>query len=146
MIALVDRALTLNPSFARGWHVSGILNWWAGQPDLAIEHVETSMRLSPRARVGWGWTVIGGAHFAAGRFEEALPKLLLAIQEDPNYPLSYRCLAACYAKLGRLDEAREAMVRLRAICPAVGVDYMLRNPEQRELYLSGLRLAMGEDT
>ena len=52
MMALVDRALALNPNFARGWHVSGVLRMWAGQPDIAIEHVETSLRLSPRARVG----------------------------------------------------------------------------------------------
>ena len=52
MIALVDRALALNPSFARGWFVSGFLRLLAGQPDLAIEHVETSLRLSPRERVG----------------------------------------------------------------------------------------------
>src|SRR5207245_7782669 len=36
MIGLVDRALTLNPSFARGWHVSAVLRLFAGQPDLAI--------------------------------------------------------------------------------------------------------------
>ena len=52
MMALVDRALALNPSFARGWHISGILRMWAGQPDIAIEHVEAALRLSPRARVG----------------------------------------------------------------------------------------------
>ena len=52
MIALVDRALKLNPSFARGWHVSGALHYWAGLPDLAIEHCETSLSLSPRAHVG----------------------------------------------------------------------------------------------
>ena len=51
MIGLVDRALALNPSFARGWYVSGFLRLWAGQPDLAIEHVETSLRLSPRERM-----------------------------------------------------------------------------------------------
>jgi len=52
---------------------------------------------------------------------------------------------ACYAHLGRLDEARETIARLRAFCPAVGIDYYLRSPEQHELYLSGLRLAAGED-
>ena len=52
MIGLVDRALALNPSFARGWYVSGILRSLAGQHDLAIEHVETSLRLSPRERMG----------------------------------------------------------------------------------------------
>ena len=30
MIGLVDRALALNPSFARGWYLSGILRIWAG--------------------------------------------------------------------------------------------------------------------
>ena len=52
MIGLVDRALALNPSFARGWHMSGLLRLFAGQHDLAIEHLETSLRLSPRERVG----------------------------------------------------------------------------------------------
>ena len=51
MIGLVDRALAVNPSFARGWFLSGILRLWAGQPDLAIERVETSLRLSPRERM-----------------------------------------------------------------------------------------------
>ena len=145
MIALADRALLLNPSFARGWHASGAVRLIAGQSDLAIEHFENSLRLSPRARVGWGWFGIGAAHFAMRRFEDAIPKLLLAIQEDPNFPTIYRYLAACYAHLGRLDEARETIARLRAFCPAVGIDYYLRNPEQHELYLSGLRLAAGED-
>ena len=36
-IALVDRSLQLNPSFARGWFLSGQIRQWAGQYDLAIE-------------------------------------------------------------------------------------------------------------
>jgi len=53
MMALLDRALSLNPSFARGWHLSGVLRLWAGQPDIAIERLDTALRLSPRARAGW---------------------------------------------------------------------------------------------
>src|ERR1700724_4804662 len=83
MITLVDRALMLNPSFARGWYISGILRLWAGHPDMAIEHLETSLRLSPRARVGPAFVAIGAAHLVSRRFDEAVPKLLLAIQEDP---------------------------------------------------------------
>ena len=40
MLELVDQALSLNPSFARGWHISGIIRVWAGEPDIAIEHLE----------------------------------------------------------------------------------------------------------
>lgn len=56
----------------------------------------------------------------------------------------YRFLAASFAHLGRLDEARETLARLRAITPAVMNAGTFRNPEHRELLLSGLRLAMGE--
>src|SRR6516162_6589728 len=145
MMALVDRALALNPNFARGWHVSGALRSWAGQPDMAIKHLEAALRLSPRARVGTSFAVIGQAHFLSRRFDEAVPKLLLAIQDDPTFPFPHRVLAACYAHMGRLDDAREIMERLRAITSLVIPDASyLRNPEHRELFLSGLRLAAGE--
>jgi adenylate cyclase len=145
MMALVDRALALNPSFARGWHISGILRLWAGQPDIAIEHIEAALRLSPRARIGTSLLIIGAAHFYARRFDEAVPKLLLTIQEDPSHPVPYRYLAACFAHTGRLDDAQEIVTKMRAITPVVIPDAsFLRNPEHRELLLSGLRLAAGE--
>jgi TolB-like protein/class 3 adenylate cyclase len=147
MMTLLDRALALNPNFARGWHVSGALRAWAGQPDIAIEHFETALRLSPRARAGTTLFNIGASHFYSRRFDEAVPKLLLAIQEDPSAPGPYRVLAACYAHMGRLDDARDVVGRLRAIAPVVVADAsFLRNAEHRELYLSGLRLAAGEAT
>jgi TolB-like protein len=145
MMALADRAVALNSNSARGWALSAYLRIWAGQLQIAMEHLETSDRLSPRARVGTSAVAIGGVHFLARRFDEAVPKLLLAIQEDPSYPQAYRYLAACYAHMGRLDEAREIIGRLRTIAPVMIADasYM-RNAEHRELLLSGLRLAMGE--
>jgi adenylate cyclase len=145
MLALVGRALALNPSYARGWQISGVLRSWAGEPDIAIEHVETALRLSPRARVGTSFLTMGMAHFVKGRFDAAVPKLLVAIQEDPSLPWPYRLLAACFAHMGRLDDAREILMRLRAVTPVVIPDAsVLRNPEHRELLLSGLRLAAAE--
>jgi adenylate cyclase len=147
MIGLVDRALALNPSFARGWFVRGVLRLFAGQPDLAIEHVETSLRLSPRERMGVPLHVTGMAYFLKREFDEAASKLLLAIQDHPRFPVPYRTLAACYAHMGRLDEARTIVARLRAITQlVVPSDLPFRNSEDRELFLSGLRLAADEMT
>ena len=147
MIGLVDRALALNPSYARGWNLSGRLRLWAGQPDLAIEHLETALRLSPRERRDPLLSVIGLAYFLKRQFDEAAAKLLLAIQDHPGFPPSYRTLAACYAHMGRLDEARAIVARLRAIAPLhVSSDLPFRKPEDRELFMSGLRLAAGEAT
>jgi TolB-like protein len=144
MMALMDPALALNPSFARGWYISGTIRCWAGDLDTAIEHVETAQRFSPRARIGTLLPTIGAAHLFSRRFDVALPKLQLAIQEDPSFPPAFRFLAACYAHMGRLDEAREIAGRLRAITPAICPRVLqFRNPEHRELLLSGLRLAAG---
>src|SRR5271155_3201330 len=141
MLGLIDRALALNPSYARGWYVSGLLRSFAGQHDLAVEHVETSLRLSPRDRMGAPLVVIGVAYFFKRLFDEAVPKLLLSIQDQPGYPASYRYLAACHAHTGRLDQARAVVARLRAITPQVMPMVLpFRNPEDRELLLSGLRL------
>ena len=69
-----------------------------------------------------------------------------AVHDDPSQAGRYRFLAACYAHMGRLDEARATVNRLRVISPAVmpPVDSFLRNAEHRELFLSGLRMVMGE--
>src|SRR5215831_13840471 len=57
VMALVDRALAFNPSFARGWFISGLVSLIGGYVDRAIEHTEISQRLSPRARVGQPFTL-----------------------------------------------------------------------------------------
>ena len=144
-IGMIERCLALNPSFARGWMFSGHLRLYAGQYYLAIEHLETSLRLNPRDQRGLHLSGIGIALFFNRRFDEALDKLLAALQEFPNYATPLRWIAACYAHLGRLNEAREMVQRLRTITPIVvhsATQY--RNPEHRELFLSGLRLAAGE--
>jgi adenylate cyclase len=147
MMGLIDRALTLNPSFARGWNLSGLLRGFAGQHDLAIEHVKTALRLSPRERVGVPLSVIGNAYFFKRQFDEAEANLRLAIQEHPETPVAYRTLAACYAHMGQLDEARAIIAKLRAITPQIMQSHLpFRRPEDRELYLSGLRLAIGGTT
>jgi len=147
MIALVDRALTFNPNYARGWHISSWLRLWAGETHLAIGHGEIAFRLSPRA-TEMPTALIGTALFFSRRFEEAVPRLRVAIEDQPAFPNPYRYLAACYAHMGLLDEARATIARLRAVAPQVSVDLPLpyRNPQHRELFLSGLRLALGDTT
>ena len=74
-----------------------------------------------------------------------MSKFRLAIQDDPGNAQPHRYLAACYAHMGRLHEAREIVKRLHTVTTVVVPSVApYRNPEQRELYLSGLRLAAGE--
>ncbi|HYP36261.1 MAG TPA: tetratricopeptide repeat protein, partial [Stellaceae bacterium] len=144
-LALIDRALVLNPSFAYGWYWSGWLHLFAGQAELAIQHFETSMRLNPRGQRGFHLAGIGTAHFVNHRFEDALAVLRISLEEVPAFTPAYRTLAACYAHMGRLDEARSILKRLAALTPVVvPTANPFRRPEDGELFLSGLSLAAGE--
>jgi hypothetical protein len=60
-LGLIDRCLTLNPSCACGWHWSALLRVFAGQPDTALQHFETYLRLSPRDRMATYLNGIGEA-------------------------------------------------------------------------------------
>ncbi|MBV8335849.1 MAG: winged helix-turn-helix domain-containing protein [Alphaproteobacteria bacterium] len=146
-IGLIDRCLALNPSFAIGWHWSGVLRIWAGQPDLAIEHFDASLRLSqrdPRDRPSLYLTGIGECLFFKRRFDEASTKLLASLEQLPTHAITSRLLAACYAHMARLDKASEIVRRLRVVTPEEVPHFVpYRNPEHRELFLSGLRLAAG---
>jgi hypothetical protein len=49
--------------------------------------------------------------------------------------------------MGRLDDARAIVAQLRAVTPQVVPSVLpYRNPEDRELFMSGLRLTMGRAT
>jgi adenylate cyclase len=146
-IEMIDRTLTLNPSFARGWVISGWLRLWAGQPEEAIGHFEVSLRLSPHARRAGTFMAIGVGHFFAQRFDDAVTMLLRSLQEHPGWAPTFRFLAACYAHMGRSDDAREAVRQLRATTSLLvpNADHW-RKPEHRSLFLEGLRRAAGEAT
>jgi adenylate cyclase len=143
-IALIDRCLAMNSNLALGWHHSGWLRLWAGQADKAIEHLLTAERLNPHARRLD--LAIGVGYFFARRFEETRAMLLRSLQRFPGWVANYRFLAACCAHMGRFDEAREMVQRLRKVTPLIvpTADHW-RDPQQRELYLSGLRLAVGAE-
>jgi adenylate cyclase len=144
-VALIDRALALNPSSADGWYWSGWLRVFAGRADLAIEHFQASMRLNPRDGRGFHLAGIGTAHFINGRFAEAAAPLRASLEELPSFTPTYRTLASCLVHMGRLDEAREIIQHLRSLTRSVVPAIQLfRDPKHRELFLSGLRLASTE--
>jgi hypothetical protein len=102
------------------------------------------LRLNPCDRVSAALSVIGSAYFFKREFDTAVAKLQASIQERPGFARAYQTLAACYAHMGRLEEARGIVARLRTITSEVVPDLgYLRDPEHRELFLSGLRLAAG---
>jgi adenylate cyclase len=142
VLELIDRSLELNPSYAMGWYWSGVLRNWAGDPENGLERFAKYLRLSPRERMPYYLNGIGISLFFLRRFEEAIVKQRECLERLPHHTLASWFLAASYAHIGLLKEAREIGGRLG---PALWDDGLrFRNLELRELYLSGLRLALSE--
>ena len=146
-IALVDRALVLNPSLATAWFLAGFLRIWLGEPDDAIAHLAHAMRLSPldseiyRMQAGTAM-----AHLLAGRLDEAASWAEKAVTNLPSFLIAAGVIAASHALAGREDDARRAMQRVRELDPALRVsgvkDWLpFQRPEDLALFAGGLRKA-----
>ena len=144
-ISLIERALALNPGGSLAWFWSGWLRLFAGEPDRAIEHFETSLRLDPRSALRhFHLAGMGGAHLVERRFDAALPLLASAHGQAPAFPTGAHFLAACLAHLGRPAEGRVVLDRLRALSPRERVaEAVFRRPEHQALVEEGVRIARG---
>jgi TolB-like protein/class 3 adenylate cyclase len=146
-LALVDRALTLNPGYAIAWFWSGFIKLFAGSTDQAIEHFQTSLRLDPRTTLRpFIDTGIGCCYFLQRRFDEAVTLLAESLRQVPTYVTTAWALASCYAHMDRLDDARAILEHLRAngspVIPPPNI--LFRDSDQRGFFLAGLRRAAGE--
>ena len=143
----IDDALARNPSHAFGWLWSGWIRTVSGEAELAIEHFEMSLRLDPRAsHRAYHMTGMGICHFWQRRFDQAAVALEASFDELPSYAMTAWFLAACYAHMGRLDDARDFAAR-HGIAPGgqwLKIGLLYGDPVQRELLLSGLKLATAE--
>jgi TolB-like protein len=145
--AFIDRALSLNPNFAAGWHLSGWVNILLGKPEVAIERTTRAIRLSPLDPFTFPVsTQIAASHFFAGRYDEASSWAEKALREQANWANAARVAAASHALAGRLDQAHKAIARLRQIDPTFRVSdirrmFPFRRPEDLARYEEGLRKA-----
>lgn len=144
--ALIDRALNLNPNLAAAWRFSGYVRVFLGDPELAIEHLQRAIRLSPLDPLIF--IVQNGivlAHFFAGRYEEALDWAQRALRQNPNYAAALIMAAVSGALVGRNEDRDKAVDRLRALDPQVRIAnfanvWPLRRAEDRAAFDKGLRL------
>jgi TolB-like protein len=148
-IALIDRALVLNPNLAVGWYASGTVRAFrGGEPEVAIAHLHRAMRLSPFDPFMFTMQgVTAFAHFFAGRYADATAWAEKAFWERPNILATLRITAASNALAGRLEEARKAVARALELDPEMRVSNLegrigwFRRPEDFAKYADALRKA-----
>ena len=145
--AMIEQALALNPNFAAAWLFSGWTKVWLGRPDVAIEHLERAVRLSPLGRgIAGMQAATAHAHFFAGRHEEASSWAERVFREYPASHPGLRIAAASNAAAGRIEQAKKAVARLRQLDPALRVSNLKEalgpyRPDDLAHYEEGMRKA-----
>jgi len=146
-IALLDRAIFLNPNLASAWFLGGFLRTWHGECESAIEHFEHAMRLSPvdpelyRMQAG-----IAMAHLFAGRIEQASAWAERSYSNLPSFLMVVALIAATRALGDRQQDAERAMDEVRRLDPSLRVSKVsswlpISRPEHLALFAEGLRKA-----
>jgi TolB-like protein len=137
---IVKRALALNPNSFIVANFAGFAHRHYGNFDEAIACHQRALRFMPGApEVIWCFTAIAVAHLSAGRFEDALAWALRAHEIVNTLEWTQTALAAAYAHLDRLDEAREALQVVLSARPGLTVRQLLDRPSPHDHFLvSGL--------
>ena len=120
--AVLDRAVTLNPSAAMAWAARGNVLALRNRPDAAIEALERARRLSPYdPNIYFNALSTALAHLAARRWQDALEWADRGIQNQPRMVTGMRAKTVAFFYLGRLDEARAELGRVLAIDPSLTI-------------------------
>ena len=141
-----QHALALNPNFAAA---HGYLGWalaFDGQTEKANAHLEEAIRLSPHdAQNAIFNTGLAIVHYLAGRYAEALEYSRKALQQRSAFTAAYRIYCASLAQDGQIDEAREALARLKKSHPDLSIAWIEQNvpytPGPMAKFLEGMRKA-----
>jgi adenylate cyclase len=138
----LDRAVALNPTDTRITSVHALWRAFAGKGDEAAGCLDADLRRDPFPPA-WFWNFRGIALFQARRYGETIETLsrLTKLQ-----PWDYYFLAASYAHLGLIDQARACGAEILRARPGfalaqVGVVEPFQDAADLEHLLEGLRKA-----
>jgi len=149
-MAIIDRALALNPNSAQAWGARGWVLGAQSQFAPAIEASQQAMRLSPLDPLAFAYMAgIAFAHMAAGRYAEAIEWADRTLHAQPRYIVAMRFKLVCLAHLGRTDEARELFKLVLELSPGLTIaswqasyaTVSVFSAEFLALYVDGLRKA-----
>jgi adenylate cyclase len=138
-----ERAIALNPNFA-DYRLAQVF-YSVGQLTKAIEIAKTQMRLDP-FHPHFAPLIAGIAHYLLREHSEAQRWLREATGRAPNHQYGHAFLAAAYAQLGRLEDARAEAAEVLRVNPkyTIGTQMrvaILKRSEDSDHLIDGLRKA-----
>src|SRR5262249_45813691 len=143
-LAEIERAIAINPSYV-DW-LFGFALVYAGKQRQAIELIQAHVRLDP-FYPPLALCVLGMAHYMLKQYSQALAVLRNFVSHAPNMRPAHLWLAATYAQLGQVKEARseaDEVLRLQPDYTIAGTSkkfIAFKHTRDEEHFLDGMRKA-----
>ena len=136
-LAVLGRAVELNPNNAFALMNAGWANVFAGDLDLALAHLERARSLSSRDPAAF-FIITGLAmiHLLGGYFDQAAELAAASAAIYESWDATHFVLAMALAGAGRMEEAATSVARLASLAPGVWLAQYpgrlpIRDPERR---------------
>lgn len=129
------RALGVNPNESLAWLLTGTLNAFQGNGEVALAASERALRLSPLDPTRYFYdSLAASAAITAGQYERAIVLAERSLKANRSHTSTYRALAIAQSLSGRLAEAQVTIERLLEFEPTFTVARFLeRTPAKGPL-------------
>jgi class 3 adenylate cyclase/TolB-like protein len=123
-------AVNANPSHALGWLYLGTVDAFKGDGNAAMEATKRAMELSPLDPQRYYFESLAAtAALSAHRYEEAERLARSSLALNRTHPSTWRALTIALVCQGRMDEAREALEKMRQLEPGLTLErHLARAP------------------
>jgi adenylate cyclase len=125
-----NEAVDANPSHALGWLYLGTVNAFMGDGKAALDATRRAMELSPLDPQRYYFECLGAtAELSAHQYEYAERLARSSLMLNRMHPSTWRALTISLVSQGRVDEARQALEKVRQLEPQLTVErYLARIP------------------
>jgi len=140
-----EMAITLDANYANGHVLTATLLYYAGRPQEGLERMKVAVQLNPHHPYNYPFH-IGQAYFVLRRFPEAIAAFKQGLATNPASERLRVWLAAAYAQVGDIEQARWEMQQVRMANPDVALAkfqqaFPFKEQADLEIFLEGLRKA-----
>jgi adenylate cyclase len=111
-----ELALAVNPNYALGYGVRGLVAIYSGNPLSSLPDLEKAIRLDP-AHAHQYIHFVGSAYLVAGKYEAAAATFRERIRLVPDTDLSRGLLVSALGHLGEITEAKRLWADLKCVNP-----------------------------
>ncbi|MGR3717071.1 MAG: adenylate/guanylate cyclase domain-containing protein [Thermohalobaculum sp.] len=120
------RAIALDPSYADGHMALAYFLITSGQAEEAIGEAQTALRFNPVYANGLYYEMLGKALYLTKQYEAAMAVLEQGVSRDPNVDGLHQWLAATYAQVGQMDDARTHAKEYLRLYPGVSLQHLAK--------------------